>query len=323
MEIIMFILAFVLSVIGTGMFIPMLKKQHIGQEIREEGPKEHYAKRGTPTMGGLLFTGIAVILALVATLVDGFHWGDFLIFLSTIGFGAIGFLDDYEKVKKKQNLGLNEKQKLVLQIALSAVVVIGAYLVNPQFGSLKIPFFNVEWNLGLFSIPILMFILVGTVNAVNLTDGLDGLLGGVSLPVFTLLTLLGAGLMTRLNAPSAFYLPYLFIATISGFLFYNANPASIFMGDTGSMAIGGAVGILAIMSRTPIFLVIYGGIYFVEALSVILQVISYRYFNHKRIFLMSPIHHHFEKKGYPEQKITMSFTVVSVILCILAYGLYF
>ncbi len=300
------IIAILVSALFTGRLIPILKKKKIGQPIREEGNKEHYAKEGTPTMGGLAFTLAALLLI---ALFEGFSFNSLVVMGATLGFGLIGFTDDYEKISAGHNLGLTPKQKLLLQFVLSLVII----LIVGKFGEFDLkyqafPFIEKPLYFGFLAIPILMFIMVGTVNAVNLTDGLDGLLTSVSIPVF-----FGLYIINKTDLTSLGNISVIFAGVLLGYLIYNSNPASIFMGDTGSMAIGGAVSSILLLMNKSIFLIIIGGIYFVEALSVIIQVISFQKTG-KRVFLMSPIHHHYELKGYKESKIVASFMVVSIIL---------
>lgn len=296
--------------IGLGLIIlPELKKHKIGQNIREVGPKSHLSKAGTPTMGGIIFIISSLILALIFLPLKSLD--TWILLLSTIGFGAIGFIDDFRKLVLKQSEGLSPRGKIVLQFGLAVIISILAYVNDKDsIASLLIPFTNTRINLGILGIPLMIFIIVGTTNATNLTDGLDGLLASVSLPVFISLAIIGK------NTSNAVF-SYIMLGSLLGFLIFNSNPAAVFMGDTGSMAIGGAVVALAINLKIPIYLVIFGGIYVLETLSVIIQVTSYRYRNKKRVFLMTPIHHHFELKGYKEQKIVEGFTVVSVIFCMI------
>lgn len=296
--------------IGLGLIIlPELKKHKIGQNIREVGPKSHLSKAGTPTMGGIIFIISSLILALIFLPLKSLD--TWILLLSTIGFGAIGFIDDFRKLVLKQSEGLSPRGKIVLQFGLAVIISILAYVNDKDsIASLLIPFTNTRINLGIFGIALMIFIIVGTTNATNLTDGLDGLLASVSLPVFISLAIIGK------NTYNAVF-SYIMLGSLLGFLIFNSNPAAVFMGDTGSMAIGGAVVALAINLKIPIYLVIFGGIYVLETLSVIIQVTSYRYRNKKRVFLMTPIHHHFELKGYKEQKIVEGFTVVSVIFCMI------
>ena len=299
----------ILVSLGLGLLIlPILKKRKIGQNIRDVGPKSHYSKAGTPTMGGIIFMIATLILSLVFL---DFNLQNAILIISMLGFGAIGFIDDFRKLVLKQSEGLSPKGKLVLQFALAVIITVMAFINDRDSIELfRIPFTNFDLKLGILGIPLMIFIIVGTTNATNLTDGLDGLLASVSVPVFITLAIIGKGTDNELFS-------YIMMGTLLGFLFFNSNPASVFMGDTGSMAIGGAVVALSIVLRIPIYLIIFGGIYVMETLSVIIQVLSYRHRNKKRVFLMTPIHHHFELKGYKEAKIVVSFTVVSVILCMI------
>lgn len=299
----------ILVSLGLGLLIlPILKKRKIGQNIRDVGPKSHYSKAGTPTMGGIIFMIATLILSLIFL---DFNLQNAILIISMLGFGAIGFIDDFRKLVLKQSEGLSPKGKLVLQFALAVIITVMAFINDKESIELfRIPFTNFDLKLGILGIPLMIFIIVGTTNATNLTDGLDGLLASVSVPVFITLAIIGKGTDNELFS-------YIMMGTLLGFLFFNSNPASVFMGDTGSMAIGGAVVALSIVLRIPIYLIIFGGIYVMETLSVIIQVLSYRHRNKKRVFLMTPIHHHFELKGYKEAKIVVSFTVVSVILCMI------
>lgn len=299
----------ILVSLGLGLLIlPILKKRKIGQNIRDVGPKSHYSKAGTPTMGGIIFMIATLILSLVFL---DFNLQNAILIISMLGFGAIGFIDDFRKLVLKQSEGLSPKGKLVLQFALAVIITVMAFINDKDSIELfRIPFTNFDLKLGILGIPLMIFIIVGTTNATNLTDGLDGLLASVSVPVFITLAIIGKGTDNELFS-------YIMMGTLLGFLFFNSNPASVFMGDTGSMAIGGAVVALSIVLRIPIYLIIFGGIYVMETLSVIIQVLSYRHRNKKRVFLMTPIHHHFELKGYKEAKIVVAFTVVSVILCMI------
>ena len=299
----------ILVSLGLGLIIlPILKKRKIGQNIRDVGPKSHYSKAGTPTMGGIIFMIATLILSLVFL---DFNLQNAILIISMLGFGAIGFIDDFRKLVLKQSEGLSPKGKLVLQFALAVIITVMAFINDKDSIDLfRIPFTNFDLKLGILGIPLMIFIIVGTTNATNLTDGLDGLLASVSVPVFITLAIIGKDTDSELFS-------HIMMGTLLGFLFFNSNPASVFMGDTGSMAIGGAVVALSIVLRIPIYLIIFGGIYVMETLSVIIQVLSYRHRNKKRVFLMTPIHHHFELKGYKEAKIVVSFTVVSVILCMI------
>ena len=298
----------VLTLIIGKILIPILKSAKIGQNIRQEGPKSHYQKAGTPTMGGVMFLISALIMTLIFV---PFSMKTFILLLATFGFGLIGFIDDFRKLVLKRSLGLTARQKIILQVGLSFVIAMLCFIYqNETITKLWIPFTDTKINISILGIPLMMFIMIGTSNAVNLTDGLDGLSSSVSIPVFISLIILTTSIEDKLFAA-------IMLGGLLGFLFYNSNPASVFMGDTGSMAIGGAVVALCINLGMVLFLVILGGIYVAEAGSVILQVTSYKLRNKKRIFLMTPIHHHFELKGYKEPKIVTGFTIVSVILSLI------
>lgn len=306
--ILIILISLILTLILGKIIIPILKNSHIGQNIRQEGPKSHYDKAGTPTMGGIIFLISALVLTLIFV---PFSMKTFILLLATFGFGAIGFIDDFRKLVLKRSLGLTAKQKIILQVALSFVIAVLCFIFqNDTITKLWIPFTEFRLNVSILGIPIMMFIMIGTSNAVNLTDGLDGLSTQVSIPVFITFIILAQNVENKLFAS-------IMLGAVIGFLFYNSNPASVFMGDTGSMAIGGAVVALAINEGMTLFLVILGGVYVAESLSVIIQVASYKFRNKKRIFLMTPIHHHYELKGYKEPKIVTGFTIVSVILSLI------
>ena len=306
--ILIILISLILTLILGKIIIPILKNSHIGQNIRQEGPKSHYDKAGTPTMGGIIFLISALVLTLIFV---PFSMKTFILLLATFGFGAIGFIDDFRKLVLKRSLGLTAKQKIILQVALSFVIAVLCFIFqNDTITKLWIPFTDFRLNVSILGIPIMMFIMIGTSNAVNLTDGLDGLSTQVSIPVFITFIILAQNIENKLFAS-------IMLGAVLGFLFYNSNPASVFMGDTGSMAIGGAVVALAINAGMTLFLVILGGVYVAESLSVIIQVASYKFRNKKRIFLMTPIHHHYELKGYKEPKIVTGFTIVSVILSLI------
>lgn len=312
-----FFIAAILSGLGTYFWIRFSKREAIGQPIREEGNKAHYKKAGTPTMGGIVFALVSLVLLFAFT---GFNVESFFLALGTLGFALIGFLDDYEKVKQKQNEGLTPRQKLYLQFGLSFILVLLPFLVNGDLGNQKIPFFNVTLSLGLFWIPVLMFVVVGSVNAVNLTDGLDGLCTGVSIPVFLVLAL-AAVIYALPGRETGFLYALIFAGALGGYLFFNAHPASVMMGDTGSMAIGGAIVSLLLIYNRLLFMVVLGGIYLMEALSVIIQVTYFKHTGGKRIFKMSPIHHHFELSGFEEEKITVAFSLVSLFLSLITLAI--
>lgn len=299
------LISFVISAVFYPYFISYTKRLQFGQQIRHDGPLSHLSKAGTPTMGGVVFL-LAASIALVAVnpLMDKFL---LLALLLTLGNGLIGFLDDYGKVLRKASLGLKARNKLAGQIGITVVLVFFLYR-GGHSTYLKIPFSEISFDLGLFY-PILLFLIIlGTTNAVNLADGVDGLAAGTS--AIALLAFGFIGYMKEM-ADIVLFCVALAAATL-GFLIYNKNPARVFMGDTGSLALGGALAAVAILTKTELYLLIIGAVFVIETMSVIIQVVSFR-FTGKRIFLMSPLHHHFELKGWSEWKVVIVFWSISVL----------
>ncbi|TVP83448.1 MAG: phospho-N-acetylmuramoyl-pentapeptide-transferase [Alkalicoccus sp.] len=303
------LLSFLLTVFLSPVFIPFLRRLKFGQSIRDEGPESHRKKTGTPTMGGLM---IIFSLSLGSVIIAGqFHTINvelWLLLLVTLGFGLLGFLDDYIKVVKKRNLGLTSKQKFLGQVAISAVV----YFVLVLTGlSTEIAVPGTAWSvdLGWLYFPLIIVMLVGASNAVNLTDGLDGLVAGTAAVAFTAFTIVAA--VFELWTVSVFSIAV--VGAVLGFLVFNAHPAKVFMGDTGSLALGGALAMIAILTKTELLLVVVGGVFVIETLSVMLQVGSYK-LRKKRIFKMSPLHHHFELSGWSEWRVVLTFWAVGGIL---------
>ncbi len=308
-------IALVLSLV-LGMFvIPALRRLKFGQEIREEGPAWHAAKSGTPTMGGVIFI-ISIAAALIITLAwsPGSLMDIGLILLMSLVFGAIGFVDDFIKVVKKRNLGLTAAQKFGMQFLAALVFATVVALFGSAGTVIEIPFSQTEVDLGWLYIPFVIFVMLATVNSVNLTDGLDGLATTVTMVVALFYLLVS--LRVDNNAVALF--AAVLLGALAGFLFYNWKPAKVFMGDTGSLFLGGAVCGMAVMLKQPITLLIVGFVYVMETLSVIMQVTSYK-MTGKRIFKMSPIHHHFEMCGWGEVKIVCVFSLVTLILCAIMY----
>jgi phospho-N-acetylmuramoyl-pentapeptide-transferase len=320
--------ALIISMVVGGWFIRKLREMQIGQYIREDGPQSHHNKSGTPTMGGLMIIFATLIAtALWAELNNAYIW---LLALVTLSFGLIGFLDDYLKVIKKQNRGLSGRAKLVSQTLVALVPAVWFY-INPGFNTtLTIPFFKqLQPNLGIWFIPFAVFVIVGTANAVNLTDGLDGLaIGPVTIAaVFYMIFCYLAG-----NIKIAAYLQISYVRGVGelsiylgalvgagvGFLWFNAYPAQVFMGDVGALALGAALGTVALAAKQEVLLAIVGGLFVVEALSVILQVSFFKVSNGRRIFRMAPLHHHFELKGWPEPKVIVRFWIIAIILGLLS-----
>lgn len=317
----------IMLLIGPG-FIAALKKYQIGQVVREDGPESHYSKRGVPTMGGILIiSAIAVATLLWVDLASPFVW---LLLGVTLWFGLIGAYDDYRKIKKKDSKGLSARGKLLSQFLGAALVGLILYSLPAFDGHLSFPFFKgLRPDLGWLYIIFAMLVVVGASNAVNLTDGLDGLVAGptvVTGTVYLLFSYLAghAGLAAYLQIPfvSGAGEVAVFCATLVGaclgFLWFNSYPAQVFMGDVGALALGAALGLVAIIIKQEFLLAIVGGVFVMEALSVMLQVGYYKVSGGKRIFLMAPFHHHFEKKGWLEPKVVVRFWIVSIVLGLMA-----
>src|SRR3954464_9166374 len=309
------LLGFLITVLLSPIFIPFLRRLKFGQSIRDEGPKSHQKKTGTPTMGGVMI----LFSIIVTTLVMTEKFSDptiktYLLLFVTVGFGILGFLDDFIKVVMKRNLGLTSMQKLIGQILISVVFFI--FLKQLDFSTaIEIPILNYSFDLGYFYALFIIFWLVGFSNAVNLTDGLDGLVSGTTAIAF------GAFAVLAWNQ-SQFEVSIFSVAVVGavlGFLVFNAHPAKVFMGDTGSLALGGAIATIAILTKLEILLIIIGGVFVIETLSVILQVISFKTTG-KRIFRMSPLHHHYELVGWSEWRVVVTFWSVGLIFAVL--GIY-
>ncbi len=311
------IVSFLIALFLGPVVIPVLKRLKVGQSIREEGPKSHFAKSGTPTMGGI----IIIIAILIAIITSGFFEAEvWAVIFFILGFGAIGFIDDYIKVVLKRNLGLKAYQKIIGQLFFSLLLAWYGSKYSAMGTTLMIPFANIHIDLGVLYIPFITFFAVGMVNAVNLTDGLDGLNSGVTLIVMAAFSLIANSLIEENQIYEGISLVSAAVTgACLGFLKHNANPAKVFMGDTGSLALGGAIASVAVLSNTVLFIPIIGGIYFAEALSVIIQVLHYKR-TKRRIFKMAPLHHHFEMCGWKETKVVGVFWIVTVILAFI--GIY-
>ena len=305
------LISFVLSVIMGPIVIPILRKMKMKQTERVEGVESHLQKAGTPTMGGVMILASIVITSL-------FYVKDYPkiipILFVTLGFGLIGFLDDYLKVVMKRSDGLYPKQKFALQIVVTAIFAY--YLVNVTNTplTLLIPFSGGKYlNIGWLAIPLLFVAVIGTVNGVNFTDGLDGLASSVTVLVATFFTVIAVGTKSGIEPITCAV-----VGALMGFLLFNVYPASVFMGDTGSLALGGFVASTAYMLQMPIFIIIVGLIYLVEVASVMIQVTYFKKTGGKRIFKMAPIHHHFELCGWSETRIVAVFSIITAILCLIA-----
>ncbi|SDB87560.1 Phospho-N-acetylmuramoyl-pentapeptide-transferase [Pelagirhabdus alkalitolerans] len=309
--------AFLITVLASPVFIPFLKRLKFGQSIREEGPKSHMKKTGTPTMGGVMIILSIVIVSLfmmVRYSTDRFSIDMLLLLLVLVGYGVLGFLDDFIKVVLKRNLGLTSKQKLIGQL-LIAVIFYLLMLIQGVNTTITLPATSLAVDLSLFYPLLVILMIVGTSNAVNLTDGLDGLVSGIALFAFFAFGLLAT--IVSSNMEVAIF-SFSVVGALLGFLMFNAHPAKVFMGDTGSLALGAALSAVAIILKLEVLLVIIGGVFVIETLSVMIQVVSYK-LRGKRVFLMSPIHHHFELKGWSEWRVVTTFWAMGLILAVIGF----
>ena len=310
------IIAFAISAILCPIVIPFLHKLKFGQQVREDGPQAHLKKQGTPTMGGLVFLTAVVITSLL-------YIRDYPriipVLFMTVGFGVIGFLDDYIKIVMKRSEGLNPVQKLIGQFIITGIFVYYLVCSGEVDTSMLVPFtggfeHGLYLNLGFLFIPFVFFVVLGTDNGVNFTDGLDGLCTSVTILVATFLTIISIGENSGISPITGAV-----VGSLLGFLLFNVYPAKVFMGDTGSLALGGFVSASAFMMQIPLFIPIIGLIYLVEVLSVIMQVSYFKATHGKRIFRMAPIHHHFELGGWSETRVVAVFSIVTALLCLVAY----
>jgi phospho-N-acetylmuramoyl-pentapeptide-transferase len=302
--------------LGVGyLLLPVLRALKAGQSIRQEGPTWHNSKAGTPMMGGLMFI-IGLVLCLLVSIPAMTDFSVFYVLALALCFGLVGFLDDFFKAKFKRNLGLTSIQKALLQMAVSALYLYLLYRQEILVSSIYIPFVDVSFAIHpMLYIFFAMFVMVGCVNAVNLTDGVDGLCGSVTVPVMVFFTA-AAVLKGKMDLA---LMPACLVGGIVAYLFYNWHPAKVFMGDTGSLFLGGVICGLAFALNMPLILLLVGVVYIVETVSVILQVGYFKLTHGKRLFKMSPIHHHFEMCGWKEVKICLVFSAVSVVMCVIAW----
>lgn len=301
------IIAFVLVMAMGPVVVPFLHKFKFGQTVRDDGPQSHLKKNGTPTMGGVMM----IISILITTLLRAKLSTEILMaLLCMFGFGMVGFIDDFIKIKMIRSLGLTAIQKIVLQVALALIISIYKFKTIGNGVQFIVPFSQMGINIGIIYVPIMLIVILGTVNAVNLTDGLDGLASGITAVVSTFFILFAFVIANNVG------ISQMAAATLGaciGFMWFNVNPAKVFMGDTGSMALGGAVTAFALFTNSVLIIPIVGGIYFAEALSVIIQVLYYKK-TKKRIFKMAPLHHHYEQCGWAETKVVFIFWIVSIVL---------
>ncbi|WP_175988828.1 phospho-N-acetylmuramoyl-pentapeptide-transferase [Bacillus sp. Marseille-Q1617] len=309
------IMAFLITVLLAPIFIPFLRRLKFGQSIRDEGPQSHQKKTGTPTMGGIVFLLSIIITTFVMTGKYSEPGPEtYLLLLVTVGFGLLGFLDDFIKVVMKRNLGLTSKQKLLGQIVISAIFYF-IFKQNDFPTTVSIPLTDFSFDLGWFYVVFIVFWLVGFSNAVNITDGLDGLVSGTSAIAFGALAVLA----WNQGQYDVAIFGVAVVGAVLGFLVFNAHPAKVFMGDTGSLALGGAIATIAILTKLEIILILIGGVFVIETLSVILQVASFKTTG-KRIFKMSPLHHHYELVGWSEWRVVVTFWTVGLLFAVL--GIY-
>ena len=305
------LIAFAISAILAPIIIPILMRMKVGQTVREDGVSSHLKKTGTPTMGGVIF-----IIAI--TLVSLFYVKDYpriipILFL-VLGFGAIGFVDDYLKVVKKHADGLSPKQKMGLQIIVTGLFALYMVFISDVELTMLVPFSGGQyWDIGWLAIPLMFVAIIGTVNGVNFTDGLDGLASSVTIMVALFFTIVAVGIQAGISPITCAV-----AGSLMGFLLFNVYPAKVFMGDTGSLALGGFVTGAAYMLKMPLFIIIVGLVYLVEVASVMLQVAYFKKTGGKRIFKMAPIHHHFELCGWSETRVVAVFSIVTVVLCLIA-----
>jgi phospho-N-acetylmuramoyl-pentapeptide-transferase len=321
------LLALIVSIVVGPRFIEFLRANEFGQHIREDGPEHHMSKQGTPTMGGLMILFAATVGFLPTT---HFRLQALTVFFVTLACGAIGFLDDFIKLTHRRSLGLNGRWKMLLLAGVTAVVAIVAYHLKLST-DIYIPVADVSVPLSYAWYPFLFLIIAGASNGTNLADGVDGLAAGTGIiAIFTFTAMMIVSFVRSSTNPAHRNLTKLDLAVIGaaligaaiGFLWYNAHPAEVIMGDTGSMAFGGAIATFAIMTKTEVLLVFIGGIFVIEALSVMIQVIAFKFFG-RRVFLMAPIHHHFEMKAWSETKIMVRFWIVGGIVGAAGFALFY
>jgi phospho-N-acetylmuramoyl-pentapeptide-transferase len=321
------LMAMVVAVVIGPKFIEQLRARNFGQQIRAEGPAAHVVKQGTPTMGGLLIVGASVLPFLV---LSQYTAEALTVLFATVGCAAIGFTDDYLKLRRRHSLGLPGRWKMILLAAVTIGVAVLLQDTAADEETVYVPLAGWDLDLGLLFYPFLFLVIAGTVNGANLTDGIDGLAAGTAtIMLLTFLAIAGISWL-RSGAPGERSDIYLDVATLAaaliggtiGFLWYNAFPAEVFMGDTGSMALGGAIAGFAIVTGTEILLLLIAGIFVIEVLSLIIQVVSFKRTG-RRVFLMAPIHHHFEMKAWSETKVMVRFWIVCAILCASGFALFY
>ena len=305
----------IIMVFGSGL-IKFLKYLNFGQQIRGVGPESHLKKEGIPTMGGLLIIIALIITSLVVLELDTYiSW----VLIVTLGMGLVGFLDDISKIRAKSSLGLRAREKLFGQILFATILAVYVYYYTDIGTSILVPIIGWEFEMGIWLIPFIIFFVVGFANAVNLTDGLDGLASGVTAIVSTSM----AVLTIALNYEQLTLFGLMVGGACLGFIWFNSHPAQVFMGDVGSLALGGAISAMAVVARLELFLVIIGGVYVIETISVMIQVSYFRFTGGKRVFRMTPLHHHYELGGLEEVKVVSRFWILSIVFALLGLASYY
>ena len=304
------LISFGISAVACPVLIPFLKKIKFGQQVREDGPQAHLKKQGTPTMGGIAFLFSVILTSLF--FMKSYPQIIPILFM-TVGFGFVGFLDDYIKVVRKHSEGLNPKQKMAAQFVITAIFCF--YMMKYSGGGtvIHIPFLHTDWDMGWLYIPMVFLVVLGTDNGVNFTDGLDGLCTSVTIIVATFFTVVAMTTVSGIVPITGAV-----VGALLGFLLFNVYPAQVFMGDTGSLALGGFVASTALVLQNPLIILLVGFIYLIEVISVMIQVVYFKKTHGKRFFRMAPIHHHFELGGWSETRVVAVFTTVTALLCLIA-----
>jgi len=314
MQVALLIGSFLVTLICGLLVLPLLKKLNLGQNVRENGPESHLTKAGTPSMGGIIFLiPFTIFVLILGFRYEGLRTMAYPLLVVTLSYAFIGFLDDFIKVKKKRSTGLLAWQKMLLLLIVSGVYVYYLLEVVGVSTHIYVPIIKVYIDLGKWYIPFAILVLLSTTNVVNITDGLDGLAGGVMVIMATFFAVYG--IVNEINAIT--YVSAILIGCCLGFLVYNINPARVFMGDTGSLALGGFLGAIALMLQLPLILLVIAGVCVVEALSDIIQVVYFKLSGGKRIFKMAPLHHHLELSGWSEKKVTRVFYGITIVLCVI------
>lgn len=304
------LISFGISAVACPVLIPFLKKIKFGQQVREDGPQAHLKKQGTPTMGGIAFLFSVMLTSLF--FMKSYPQIIPILFM-TVGFGFVGFLDDYIKVVRKHSEGLNPKQKMAAQFVITAIFCF--YMMKYSGGGtvIHIPFLHTDWDMGWLYIPMVFLVVLGTDNGVNFTDGLDGLCTSVTIIVATFFTVVAMTTVSEIVPITGAV-----VGALLGFLLFNVYPAQVFMGDTGSLALGGFVASTALVLQNPLIILLVGFIYLIEVISVMIQVVYFKKTHGKRFFRMAPIHHHFELGGWSETRVVAVFSITTAILCMIA-----